>query len=53
MMRIDPGVGPMKTKPLLLDALGEIGVLGQEAVAGMDRLGVGDFGRAMIAGMLR
>jgi hypothetical protein len=28
-----------------LDALGEVGVLGQEAVAGMDGLGVGDLGR--------
>ena len=27
-----------------LDALGEVGVLGQEAVAGMDRLGVGHLG---------
>ncbi len=30
----------------LLDALGEIGILRQEAVTGMDRLGVGDFGGA-------
>ena len=30
----------------LLDALGEVGVLREEAVAGMDRLGVGDFGGA-------
>ena len=30
----------------LLDALGEIGVLGEKAVAGMDRLGVGHFRRA-------
>jgi hypothetical protein len=40
------GRGPMKTKPRLLDALGEIGVLGQEAVAGVDGLGVGDLGGA-------
>jgi hypothetical protein len=37
----------------LLDALGEVGVLGQEAVAGVDGLGVGHLGRAMMAGMLR
>ncbi len=29
---------------VLLDHLGEVGVLGQEAVAGMDRLGAGDLG---------
>jgi hypothetical protein len=30
----------------LLDAFGEVGVLGEETVAGVDRLGVGDFRRA-------
>jgi hypothetical protein len=42
------GVGPRtdEHEAALLDALGEIGVLGQEAVAGVDRLGVGDLGRA-------
>ncbi len=29
----------------LLDPLGEVGVFGQEAVAGMDGLGIGHFGR--------
>ena len=29
-----------------LDLLGEVGVLGEEAVAGMDRLGIGDLGGA-------
>ena len=51
--RMFSGRGPMKTKPERLDPLGEVGVFGQKTVAGMDGLGVGDFGRAMIAGMLR
>jgi hypothetical protein len=33
--------------------LGELGVLRQEAVAGVDRVGAGDLGGAMIIGMLR
>ena len=45
IMRIDSGVGPMNCEAAFLDALGEIGVLRQEAVARVDRLGVGDFGR--------
>ena len=36
-----------------LDDLGEARVLGQEAVAGMDRVGAGDLAAAMMAGMLR
>jgi hypothetical protein len=40
------GRGPMKTKPRALDLLGEVGVLGEKAVAGVDRLGVGHLGSA-------
>ena len=32
----------MKVMPCVLDHLGEVGVLGQEAVAGMDGVGAGD-----------
>ena len=39
------GLGADEDEAGLLDAFGEVGVLGEEAVAGMDRLGVGDFGR--------
>ena len=42
--RITSAVGPMKMKPGFFHALGEIGVLGKESVARMDRLRVGDFG---------
>ena len=38
---------------VLLDDLGEVGVLRQEAEAGMDRVGAGDVAAEMIAGMLR
>jgi len=38
--------GPMKMKPLCSNALGEVGFSERKAVAGMDRLGVGDFGGA-------
>ena len=44
--RIVSARGPMNTKPRVLDLLGEVGVLGEEAVAGVDRLGVGDLGGA-------
>jgi hypothetical protein len=37
----------------VVDDLGELGVLGQEAVAGMDRLRAGDLGGGDDAGMLR
>jgi hypothetical protein len=37
-------LGPMKMKAGLLDAFGEVGVLAEEAVTRVDRLGVGDFG---------
>ena len=39
IMRITSAVGPMNTKPDDSHALGEVGVLGQEAVAGMDAPG--------------
>ena len=42
--RIDSGVGPMNVMPALADDLGEVGVLGEEAVAGMDGVGAGDLG---------
>ena len=42
IMRMCSGLGPMKVKPWALDDLGEAGVLRQEAVAGVDRLGAGD-----------
>ena len=35
------GVGPTKTRPGRLDGLREVGVLGQEAVPGVDRVGSG------------
>ena len=35
------GGGPMKTMPASAQARGEVGVLGEEAVAGVDRLGAG------------
>src|SRR5690606_28556940 len=40
------GVGPgaNEHKPAFLDALGKIGVFGKKAVAGVDGLGIGDFG---------
>src|SRR5690606_4216922 len=39
------GLGPDEDEARLLHALGEVGVLAEEAVAGVDRLGVGDLGR--------
>src|ERR1700687_955429 len=36
---------PDPAEPALLEHLGEMGVLGQEAVAGMDGVGAGDLGR--------
>ncbi len=39
------GLGADEDEAGLFDAFGEVGVLGEEAVAGMDRLRVGDFGR--------
>jgi hypothetical protein len=38
---------------VILDRLHEIGVLGQEAVAGVDRLRAGDLGGRQTAAMLR
>ena len=38
---IDSGVGPDPGQPGGLDGPGEVGVLGQEAVAGVDRVGAG------------
>jgi len=40
--RIWSGEGPIKGKAVLLDRGGEIGVLGEKADAGMDRVGAGD-----------
>ena len=40
------GPGADEHEAALLDAFGEIGVLGEKAVAGMDRFGVGHFGGA-------
>jgi cyanophycinase-like exopeptidase len=42
--RMVSGRGADEDEAALLDALGEVGVLRQEAVAGMDRDRVGDFG---------
>ena len=39
------GLGPDPDQVVALDDLGELGVFGQEAVARVDRVGVGDFGR--------
>ena len=39
------GRGADEGEAVLLDHLGEVGVLGQEAVARMDRVGAGDLGR--------
>jgi hypothetical protein len=44
MMRMDSGVGPMK-EAAFFHPLGEVGVLAQEAVAGVDGLGIGHLGR--------
>jgi hypothetical protein len=43
--RMVSGRGPMKAKAGLFDAFAEVGIFREEAVAGVDRLGVGDFGR--------
>ena len=40
----DLGRGADEDETGFLDALGEVGILGKESVAGMDRLRVGDFG---------
>ena len=39
--RIDCGLGPIQIRPGVDDRLGEIGVLGEESVAGVDRVGAG------------
>ncbi len=39
------GRGPMKTKPDCSTRSAKVGVLGQESIAGMDRLGIGHLGR--------
>ena len=44
ILRIASWGGPMNSKPLRAADLGEVGVLAQEAVAGMDRLDVGHLG---------
>jgi hypothetical protein len=44
MARIAEAGGPMKVMPLAAQASAEIGVFGQEAVAGMHGLGAGAFG---------
>ena len=41
-----PADGPTQMSPAALDRLGEVGVLGEEAVAGMDRVGAGLLRRA-------
>ena len=46
IMRIDVGARADEREAALLHALGEVRVLGQEAVAGMDAHRVGDLGRA-------
>ena len=44
MMRICSGLGPTQMMPCSFDDLGELRILGEEAVAGVDRVGVDDFG---------
>ncbi len=44
--RIASGVGPMKVTLHFAQSSRELGVLGEEAVAGVDRVGAGDLGRA-------
>ena len=39
MARIDSGAGPIQVRPAALHRFGECGVLRQEAVAGMNRVG--------------
>ena len=54
IMRICSGARADEGEAVLLHHLGELGVLRQEAVAGMDRVGAGDGRRReRIAGMLR
>ena len=43
---ITSGLGPMNAMPLVRADLGEVRVLGEEAVAGVDRVGAGLLGRA-------
>ncbi len=45
MASIADAGGPMKVMSASSQGAGEIGVLGQEAVAGMDRVGAGLLGR--------
>ena len=45
MRRMCSAVGPDEGEAVLLDHLGEVGVLGEEAVARMDRVRPGDLGR--------
>ena len=45
MMRICSGFGPDPDHAVAFDDLRELGVLRQEAVAGMDRVGMDDLGR--------
>ena len=46
IMRITSGFGPMNLMPRRFADLGEVGVLAQKAVAGMDGVDVGDLRRA-------
>ena len=41
-----PGIGADEPDVAALADIGKVGVLGQEAVAGMDGVHIGDFGRA-------
>ena len=43
----------MKVRPASSSARANVGVLGQEAVAGVDRLGAASFAASMIFAMLR
>jgi hypothetical protein len=45
-VRMTSGLGPMKAMPAAASGLGKVGVLGQEAVARVDRVDLGLFGDA-------
>jgi hypothetical protein len=53
MMRMCSAVGPMKVIAVVLEDLGETGVLGQEAVARVDGVGAGDLAGRQRRGMFR
>ena len=46
IMRVTSGGGPMNLMPQACADFGEVGVLAQQSVAGMDGVHVGDFRRA-------